>query len=1347
MKKLLYSLCTFTFALSAVSCVKEMVEAPVAQQEEYEGFPVTLFVEDNEWKSENDSKTGYTPGQGVAIDGTEKMGLYYLASDGKYYGSTAVTANSVAVLASPTSTKGVYSMKAPAASEGCTWYAIMPFSKYLNKNTVVSAEANKSYIATKLPAIQYPKANSFDPMCDILIARPFTLSGTGEQSGTITAFKRLSAPLKINITGLADSDKIYSVSLAFSQAPVKTTDAVQTLAGHFILNTGTQADDVSIHTMFSSNTAENAVSAVYPEALEKQGDSWPAWFSVMPVTFAAGGTLTVTVTTQDAVLSRQVSLPSKMEIKAGKINDLSFNIKGEGFESANAISQDFVNNGLSGKTTSTPSLTASDGNAYTWGYTNVTPWTGAANDGGSDLSDAINLQHADSPALTFPTLSSDKDILKARIFLHPLTMSFSSGVSVTLKNGDTELKKYEKFCMMTTCADYCGAGYFDIDLPSGTTTLEGTSIHISDATAGSTYFAVSRVVLFTSKSSAPQKDFNFVFTNGKTFSWPFTSPAVTEISAKVATPSFAGEDTYLSFTSGSKDYEFIVYATTGMCKNGASGFGVCAKSGDYIIFPQVEGMYLSSVSFVSAKTTKADVVALHVVNTSGKAVKGGDTINSFTADGITQWKLIGTSSDDQYMFEFTNTTANWIWFKQLQLHYTNTQPAMDSYDIDINLYPAGSRVWPFASPTTLPARQADAQAVAGAATFTYNTSIGTLEFPIYTTNGYLSNSVAGWLFGHGEGDYFQFPALDGLYLTEVKLNVGTANTNGCPGICTTDGTPVMGGGAFSHTASVDEEYKWTLYGTEKNTPYRLYLSTGTSASGQNLSMRRLRLHYSKDPLEDPSKQFQEVKEDEIPDFSTCGYHYGDKAIPTIETKVTLEAPTDGSDCTEMIQNAIDNVASPGAVLLKAGTYNVQGQILINRDGVVLRGEGTSTIIKSTSTGVREGEFEWGETGYLSAVVRVGAAAFRTNGAGSDIIAKYVPAGQMWVPVLNPERFSVGETVVLFRKATAEWIHAIKMDTMPQGGAPWQPSDFNSMFWERKIVKIDGYKLYFDAPVVMGIGLWGTSGVVYKCTTNRPSEIGVEDIKFDTIFSTSGTQYVAYRTEYKDEKHTWCAVEFISADNSWAKGITSEHFSLSCVALRAGAIRCTVFDCACTNPVSLLEGSRRYAFAFHGSQLCLVKDCTCEYDRHSFLTNARVPGPNVFLRCTSNNTYSHVGPHGLWATGTLYDNVKVNGSYSDAFLQNIDRSCYEGVAQGWPGANTVFYNCESEHGNCFQQPYVSAKTWNIGCTGTWYDKVKNYYDTVTRPTAETTSYGTHVTPSSLYEDQLAKRHAAGTYYGK
>jgi hypothetical protein len=85
------------------------------------------------------------------------------------------------------------------------------------------------------------------------------------------------------------------------------------------------------------------------------------------------------------------------------------------------------------------------------------------------------------------------------------------------------------------------------------------------------------------------------------------------------------------------------------------------------------------------------------------------------------------------------------------------------------------------------------------------------------------------------------------------------------------------------------------------------------------------------------------------DFSSAGYAANEKPIPTVPVRVVI-APTKGDE-TARLQQAIDNVSAlvpdanglRGAVLLLRGRHEILGGLLITNSGVVLRGQGVSTV--------------------------------------------------------------------------------------------------------------------------------------------------------------------------------------------------------------------------------------------------------------------------------------------------------------------------------------------------------------------------------------------------------------------
>ena len=457
---------------------------------------------------------------------------------------------------------------------------------------------------------------------------------------------------------------------------------------------------------------------------------------------------------------------------------------------------------------------------------------------------------------------------------------------------------------------------------------------------------------------------------------------------------------------------------------------------------------------------------------------------------------------------------------------------------------------------------------------------------------------------------------------------------------------------------------------------------------------------------------------EVPiNFSFVGYRYGIAEIPQVPVKVTLSPPAGGADATKLIQDALDNIQAPGTVLLNPGEYLISGSLTISQSGVVLRGKGESTIIKATGTEQRS-------------LINLGESTKRTYGASCNIVEN-APVGQMWVKVQNASTFKDGDRVAVYLKPNEQWVDDLKMNQIPGTSATqWTPDDYE-MFWEREVRAVNDDKVWLDCPLVHELNSKYTSVMsLRKISRERVQECGIEDLYLVTEYDQSVVDKDGNRV---DENHAWTAIEVKSAENCWIRNIKSAHFGLSLVDLGNGARCVTVENCRSTRPVSLIEGSRRYAFHISKGELCLVKNCFAEHDRHGFVTAKLTPGPNVFLECSMINAYAGVGPHQRWASGVLYDCCQ-----ADKRLEVEDRGDW-GTGHGWAGVNFVLWNCTARNIVC-QSPWANGKNWCFGAMGT---KDSGRYSD--RPDGVWVSQGKHVEPASLYRHQLEIRKKAFSQY--
>lgn len=455
----------------------------------------------------------------------------------------------------------------------------------------------------------------------------------------------------------------------------------------------------------------------------------------------------------------------------------------------------------------------------------------------------------------------------------------------------------------------------------------------------------------------------------------------------------------------------------------------------------------------------------------------------------------------------------------------------------------------------------------------------------------------------------------------------------------------------------------------------------------------------------------------IPDFSMVGYSAGQKTIPDVPVVETVY-PVVGDNRIN-IQNAINAVSARpldangfrGTVLLKKGLYEVNGSLVISKSGIVIRGEGNSatdgTIVKETAVS------------QLDLFLFSGAGSMvRSDASKVQIAETFIPVGRKYVMVANASSFHAGDSVLIYRPGTDNWIHDLKMDQInnPDGTTvQWTASSYN-LYWERVIRSIDGNKVSLDNPVVMQMeDNYGGGYLIHYTFKGRIWNCGIENLRMESSFASA-----------TDEAHGWNAVNFSRVVNCWARNVSSVCFGMGCVIIDSKSRNISVLNSQCLDAKSIITGSRRYSFNVEG-QLNLFKDCYTTEGRHDYVTGSRVCGPNVFTRCKSRYTHADIGPHHRWATGTLFDVIDTDGE-----INVQDRGDW-GTGHGWAGATQVLWNCKASR-VAVQTPWVSAKNYCIGLTGSKYagrftDRPDGYWEGQNQP---------GLIPESLYEAQVNDR---------
>lgn len=446
----------------------------------------------------------------------------------------------------------------------------------------------------------------------------------------------------------------------------------------------------------------------------------------------------------------------------------------------------------------------------------------------------------------------------------------------------------------------------------------------------------------------------------------------------------------------------------------------------------------------------------------------------------------------------------------------------------------------------------------------------------------------------------------------------------------------------------------------------------------------------------------------IPDFSHCGFAGAERDIPDVPARMVVE-PAEGDDG-RRIQAAIDAVAKlpidasgfRGAILLASGHFEVGGQLRISHSGIVLRGsgagEGGTTL---TATGVDR-----------RPLLRIeGNGDRRPRGERQyHSIDDRVSVGQINLRLDSVAGLKAGEQVIVTRPSTVEWIKAIGMDAF---GIGWRPGT-RDIRWDRTITKIDGDTITLDAPVTTAIEKkFGGATIEPYDWPGRITHIGVEDLRLQSAHD---------RGNPLDEEHAWFGITVQNAENAWARRIEFRHFAGGAVSLWENTKWITIADCLSLEPISEVAGYRRHTFFTQGL-LTLFLRCWSEHGRHDFSVGHCAAGPNAFVNCYADAALGDSGPIESWASGVLYDNVRVSGAGL-----NLENRWIDPPGAGWSAANCVLWQCQAATLRVFRPP--TANNWAIGVWGGL--------------SGDGTFAGRSddVKPMSLYQSQLAARRGTG-----
>uniref|UniRef100_UPI004055AB23 hypothetical protein n=1 Tax=Alistipes sp. TaxID=1872444 RepID=UPI004055AB23 len=327
MKKYAMTLGLMLGMLSLTGCQKDIDNSTNIEGAEQQ-ITRTITVE-GEW--EGDTRSEYVEGEGVQLTGKEVLTVYY--GDAQYTANDTADASKLAKTKAEPSGEGdflyTFSHSAIDGAAAYDYYFIMP-------NTTTNNMQSKGHRPmVYLNTIQAPKANTFDAAQDYLVGQPLLNQSEAATSSTVR-FKRMFAPLRMMVKNggaLLEGEKILYATISQSA----TCTAKNPLVGsvYFRFSPGNDNpeksdayEDARIRNFLSTGYG-NKVTAFYPTGLEIAGEGYPVWYIINPsntdndTPTTISGDMTVTLVTDQRMLSRTVTLANPMEFAANKLNQFS----------------------------------------------------------------------------------------------------------------------------------------------------------------------------------------------------------------------------------------------------------------------------------------------------------------------------------------------------------------------------------------------------------------------------------------------------------------------------------------------------------------------------------------------------------------------------------------------------------------------------------------------------------------------------------------------------------------------------------------------------------------------------------------------------------------------------------------------------------------------------------------------------------------------------------------------------------------------------------------------------------------------------------------------------------------
>jgi hypothetical protein len=472
----------------------------------------------------------------------------------------------------------------------------------------------------------------------------------------------------------------------------------------------------------------------------------------------------------------------------------------------------------------------------------------------------------------------------------------------------------------------------------------------------------------------------------------------------------------------------------------------------------------------------------------------------------------------------------------------------------------------------------------------------------------------------------------------------------------------------------------------------------------------------------------------LPDVSFAGWHHGEAEPPALAGPMFDVAPPSGGDDTAAVQAAIDAAAGGGVVRFAEGQYRIDGLLRQPHSAVVLRGAGElrTTLWFTRATGMSD-------TAHLT----VGGTP--TLGVARPLLAD-ASRGDRTVRLADVAGLAVGDDVAVGWTITPDFVARHGMTDV------WTVFlDQWVTVFRRRIEAIDASAGTVTLDVPLRYATRTSDGAAVAKLDGLVREVGVEDLGVATAAGWSDAWS-------NDRSH---AVSLRGVVDGWVRRVRSVPSpgdgSARADHLASGGLIVLQSHRVLVDRVTMAEAQNRggggngYLFEVQQAGEVLLRDCAARAGRHNFIQNWGFGTSGVvWLRSVSeegkalwseeNETLGTTG-FSEYHHSLAMDNL-VDGAWVTDGWKAVDRGL-ESSGAGLTATGSVFWNVR---GTGYVQSFQAGLGFVVGTEGvTVQTEISDLPDrraTAPEDWSEGIGDAATLTPTSLYEDQLARRRARG-----